>query len=519
MRIRASIPAASRAVLAAACAWLVAGCATAGSAAPGQEGRAAAAGGQEVQARDLGGTTARGTVPVVSAASDTTDTRDLLYGMPNGAWRSTYRPLPSKPTLIRGATVMTATGETIQGGDVLLENGKIAAVGKGLQAPAGAEVIDASGRFVTPGLIDVHSHMGDYPDPGVQAHSDGNEATSPTTPQVWAEHSVWPQDPSFTRALAAGVTTVEVLPGSANLIGGRGITLKLVPGRSVQDMMFPDAPMALKMACGENPKRVYGSRGRFPSTRMGNVAGYREAFIKAAAYREKWDRWIAGGRQGDPPARDLGLETLAEVLRGHLYPQIHCYRADEMVQMINLSREFGFHIRAFHHGVEAYKIRDILARDSIGAALWFNWWGFKMEAFDGIQENLALVSRAGVRAILHTDDDMGVQIMNQNAGRAMYAGREAGIDVSRDEALRWITANPAWALGIQDRTGTLEQGKEADVTVWSGDPFSVYTRADEVFIDGALIYDRKQKELRPTSDFEVGILPERTLDAARGGAR
>jgi imidazolonepropionase-like amidohydrolase len=514
MRNRASSQAVPRAALLAGCAWLAAACATAGAGGPAAGSDVAG-----VQARDVGGTTATGTVPVAADGTDTTDTRDLLYGMPNGAWRSTYRPLPSKPTLIRGGTVMTATGRTIQGGDVLLENGEIAAVGKGIQAPPGAVVIEASGRYVTPGIIDVHSHMGDYPDPGVQAHSDGNEATSPTTPQVWAEHSVWPQDPSFTRALAAGVTTVEVLPGSANLIGGRGITLKLVPGRSVQDMMFPGAPMALKMACGENPKRVYGSRGRFPSTRMGNVAGYREAFIRARAYREKWDAWIEGGRKGDPPARDLGLETLAEVLRGHLFPQIHCYRADEMVQMINLSHEFGFHIRAFHHGVEAYKIRDILARDSIGAALWFNWWGFKMEAFDGIEQNLALVSQAGVHAILHTDDDMGVQLMNQNAARAMYAGREAGIEVSRNEALRWITAEPAWALGIQDRVGTLEKGKNADVTVWSGDPFSIYTRADEVFIDGAMIYDRKQKELQPTSDFEVGILPEATLEGAKGGAR
>ncbi|HKK26782.1 MAG TPA: amidohydrolase [Gemmatimonadota bacterium] len=501
-------PGRTLAAAAAALAVLAAGaCATAGSAGP------AAANGPAATAAGADGAAASG------AASADREVRDLLYGMPNGAWESTYRPLPSNATLIRGGTVMTAAGRTIEGGDVLLEDGKVAAVGKGLEAPAGAVVVDAAGRYVTPGLIDVHSHMGDYPDPGVQAHSDGNEATSPVTAQVWAEHSVWPQDPSFTRALAGGVTTVEVLPGSANLIGGRGITLKLVPGRTVQDMMFPGAPMALKMACGENPKRVYGSRGRFPSTRMGNVAGYREAFIHAAAYRKKWDAWIEGGREGDPPARDLALETLAEVLRGHLYPQIHCYRADEMVQMINLAREFGFHIRAFHHGVEAYKVRDILARDSIGAALWFDWWGFKMEAFDGIRENLALVSRAGVHAILHTDDDMGVQIMNQNAARAMYAGREAGIDVSRDEALRWITAEPAWALGIDDRVGTLEPGRNADVTVWSGDPFSIYTRADQVFIDGALVYDRTRKELQPTSDFEIGILPGRGSASDEGGER
>jgi len=437
---------------------------------------------------------------------------DLRYGTPNGAWTSTYAAPIAAPTLIRGATVMTAAGETIEDGDVLFEGGKIIAVGRGLDAPPGSEVVDAAGRYVTPGLIDTHSHMGDYPDPGVAAHSDGNEATDPTTPEVWAEHSVWPQDPSFARALAGGVTTVQVLPGSANLIGGRGVTLKMVPSTSVQGMMFPDAPMAVKMACGENPKRVYRNRG--PSTRMGNVAGYREAFIRAVDYRRRWDEWLDGNRKDDPPSRDLGLETLAEVLRGELLLHIHCYRADELVQMINLAREFGFHIRSFHHVVEAYKVRDLLAADSIGASVWYNWWGFKMEAFDGIPENLALLTEAGVPAILHTDDDMGVQLMNQDAARAMYAGREAGIEITRDQALRWITATPAWALGIDDRTGTLEAGKNADVVIWSGDPFSVYTKADRVYIDGVLRFDRARVDEKPRSDFELEILPDRAAPEA-----
>lgn len=440
---------------------------------------------------------------------------DLLYGTRNGAWRSTYRPLPSGAALIRGGTVMTATGRTIEGGDVLLRDGKIIAIGERLEAPADADVIDAAGRFVTPGLIDTHSHMGDYPDPGVAAHSDGNEATSPTTPEVWAAHSVWPQDPSFARALAGGVTTVQVLPGSANLIGGRGVTLKLVPARSVQGMMFPDAPMAVKMACGENPKRVYRSSG--PSTRMGNIAGYRDAFIRAQRYRADWDEWMDSDRDEDAPERDLALETLAEILRGNLLPHIHCYRADELAQMIELAREFEFDIRSFHHGVEAYKVRDLLAADSIGASVWYNWWGFKMESFDGIPENLALLTEAGVPAILHTDDDMGVQLMNQDAARAMYAGRAAGIDVTRDQALRWITANPAWALGIDDRVGTLETGKNADLVIWSEDPFSVYSHTDQVFIDGALVYDRQRADRQPRSDFELGILPE--VPAGGGGGR
>ncbi len=456
--------------------------------------------------------TARNGAGAAAEERDSREIRRALAGMANGAWESTYVPLPSPPTLIRDATIMTAAGEGIEGGDLLMENGMIAAVGPDVEAPPGAVVVEGRGRYVTPGIIDTHSHLGVYPSPGVGAHSEGNEATDPTTAQVWAVHSVWPHDPGFARALAGGVTTLQILPGSANLIGGRGVTLKNVPNRSAQAMMFPDAPMALKMACGENPKRVYDERG--PSTRMGNWAGYREAFIKARTYREKWDDWMEDG--GEEPVRDLADETLAEVLRGNILVQNHCYRSDDMVNMLNLAREFGFRVRSFHHAVEAYKVRDLLARDSVAASMWTDWWGFKMEAFDMVPQNIALVSEAGARAILHTDDPMGIQIMNQDAARAMAYGRAVGLDVSRDEALRWITANPAWALGLEDRIGTLEVGKNADVVVWSGDPFSVYTHADLVYIDGARVYDRSRKDLQPVTDFELGIDP---ASLGEGGGR
>jgi imidazolonepropionase-like amidohydrolase len=461
--------------------------------------------------------------PPTTARSDADEIADLLHGQRNGAWRSTYRPLASRPTLIRGATIMTAAGEEIEGGDLFMRAGKIVEVGRSLDVPEGTEVIDASGRFVTPGIIDTHSHLGVSPSPSVSSTSDTNESTDPNTAEVWAMHSVWPQDPGFTRALAAGVTTLQILPGSANLIGGRGITLKTVPGRTVQQMMFPDAPMALKMACGENPKRVYGrGRQRSPRTRMGNMAGYRDAFIEAERYRKKWDAWIERGmpedaadigdtggdrRSSEPPERDLAKETLAEVLRGNIFVHNHCYRADEMAQMLDLAREFGFQIRSFHHAIEAYKVRDLLARDTVAASMWVDWWGFKLEAYDAVPQNIALVSEAGAPAILHTDSDMGIQVMNQDAARAMYAGRAAGIDIDRDEALRWITANAAWALGLDDHVGTLQPGKNADLVIWSGDPFSVYSRADQVFIDGALIYDRSRSDVQPTTDFELGILP------------
>jgi imidazolonepropionase-like amidohydrolase len=426
---------------------------------------------------------------------------------PPAPFPSTYRPFPSTATLIRGGTVMTAAGQVIPNGQVLMVDGKIAAVGATVQAPAGVTIVDASGRYVTPGVIDDHSHLGVYPSPGVQAHSDGNEATQPNTSEVWAEHSVWPQDPGFIRALEGGVTTMQILPGSANLFGGRSVVLKNVPARTVQEMKFPGAPYGLKMACGENPKRVYGNRGG-PQTRMGEMAWDRQAWIRAAAYRDRWDRWDREGRQADKmPDRDLELETMAGVLRGEILVHNHCYRADEMAQMMDMAREFGYRIRSFHHGVEAYKVRDLLARDSISGSLWADWWGFKMEALDFTRANLAMVHQAGVRAIVHSDDPTGIQKLNQEAAKAVEAGREMGIEVSENDALRWFTANPAWALGIDQWVGTLEPGKNADVVIWSGNPFSVYTRADQVYIDGALMFDRANPNRRPRTDFEVGLFP------------
>jgi len=418
---------------------------------------------------------------------------------------STYKRHPNPPVLIRNATIMTAAGQEIQGGSILLRNGRIVAVGTNVDAPSDATVVDGTGKWVTPGVIDTHSHIGVYAAPGTFAESDGNEATRPVTAEVWAEHSFWPQDPQIPLAIAGGVTTIQALPGSANLIGGRSAVLKLVPARSVQEMKFPGAHYGLKMACGENPKRVYGNRGG-PSTRMGNMAGYRDAFIQAQAYRRKWDKWNKD-HQGDPPERNLRNESLAEVLRGNIYVQNHCYRADEMMQMLDLAHEFGFKIRSFHHAVEAYKIRDLLAAAGTGAAVWADWWGFKEEAMDGIKENAALLQQAGVRVNIHSDSPSGIQRLNQEAAKAMYAGMRAGIPVTRDQAIRWVTANPAWAIGLDSLIGTLEPGKVADVVVWSGDPFSVYSRAVQVYNDGWLVYDRNDPTHQPRTDFQLGQTP------------
>ena len=380
--------------------------------------------------------------------------------------------------------------------------------------PRGAIVVDAAGKWVTPGIIDVHSHLGVYPSPGIKAHSDGNEATDPVTAAVWAEHSVWPQDPGFSRALAGGVTSLMVLPGSANLIGGRGVTLKNVPATSYQAMKFPGAPHSLKMACGENPKRVYGGKGRAPSTRMGNVAGYRAAWIEARDYLDRQKAAQSNGKnrksdeKNEAPTRDLRLETLAGVLEGDILVHMHCYRADEMMTILDMAEEFGYRVSAFHHAVEAYKIAGELAEHGACGALWADWWGFKAEAYDGIQENIALVDRPeGGCAIVHSDSEEGIQRLNQEAAKAMTRGRRGGLDIPPERAIRWITSNAAKSLGIQEQTGTLAPGKMADVVIWNGDPFSVYAQADQVFVDGRLMYDRADPALQPVSDFELGQQP------------
>jgi imidazolonepropionase-like amidohydrolase len=398
---------------------------------------------------------------------------------------------------ITQARIMTAAGEIHERGYIAMANGRIEAVGAG-DPPStdGAHVIAAPGMVVTPGLIDTHSHLGVYPAPSADAHSDGNEMTNPITAGVWAEHSFWPQDPGIERALAGGVTTLQALPGSGNLIGGRGVTLHTVPRRGSRAMRFPGAADGVKMACGENPKRVYGTRNMSPQTRMGNLYVQRSAFIDAVAYEKELE--------GDEaPKRNLKLETLVGLMKGDLLGHVHCYRADDMLNMLQLADEFGFKIRSFHHAVEAYKIRDILAERDVSVSTWADWWGFKMEAYDAIQENAALLAQAGGKPIIHSDSSRGIRRLNQEASKAMAHGKRAGIEITENEALRWITFNAAWALGIHEDVGTLEPGKRADVVVWDGSPFSVYSSARWVFIDGALRHDASRVGA-PWSDFEVG---------------
>ena len=427
-------------------------------------------------------------------------------------FESTYEPLPPTNTIFRNANIYDGEGNELIDTDLIIKDGKVVAIGVDLPSSSDLKEIDATDKWITPGIIDIHSHMGVYPAPSVKTSSDGNEATSPVTAEVWAEHSIWVQDPQYALALKGGVTTFHVLPGSANLIGGRGVTAKNLQRNTINSMKFPNAPHSLKMACGENPKRVYGNRGQMPSTRMGNAAGYRKSWIKAESYLSKLDEYEAKSEEAKElsykPTRDLELETLAGVLRDEIIVHNHCYRADEMATMIEIAKEFNYKITAFHHAVEAYKIADLLAENNICAALWADWWGFKHEAYDMVQANIAIVDQArnGTGcAIVHSDDEIGIQHLNVEAAKALSAGIKAGYDISKARAMNWITSNPAKAAGIYDQTGSLKVGKNADVVLWSKNPFSIYALAEKVYIDGAIAFDRSSG-LEPSSDFDVGII-------------
>ena len=420
------------------------------------------------------------------------------------AFESTYKPMESRPILFKSANIYDGIGGELLNYDLLIVDGKIKEIGQVISR-SDVEVIDASNKWVTPGIIDIHSHMGVYSAPGVRTSSDGNEATAPVTAEVWAEHSVWTQDPQFALALKGGVTTFHVLPGSANLFGGRGTTFKNISQNTIQAMKFPNAPHSLKMACGENPKRVYGNRMQSPSTRMGNMAGYRSAWIDAADYKEGMSEKNPDQR----PKRDLAMDTLMGVLDGEILIQNHCYRAEEMAMMIEMSKEFGYKITTFHHAVEAYKVADLLADEGICAAMWADWWGFKHEAYDMVQANIAIIDQArdgNGCAIVHSDDAVGIQHLNQEAAKAMAAGNRAGFNISKAHAMKWITSNPAKAAGILDQTGSIEIGKNADIVLWTGNPFSVYSRAQKVFIDGALAFDINNTKIQPVTDFDLGII-------------
>lgn len=412
--------------------------------------------------------------------------------------------------LIKNAKVYTVAGKTYEKANILIKDGLISSISEAeVKETNEMTVINGFGKQVTPGLIDVHSHMGVYPQPGFKAHSDGNEMTGKNTANVSAQDGFWPQDPALWRAVAGGITAIQVLPGSANLVGGTSFTARMVPGKvDPKDMRFPGAPVGMKMACGENPKRVYGAKGG-PFTRMGNAAEFRKLFQAAKEYAAKNNDKSKKKKKDDKNEAssskvDFVNENLAKVLSGEILLHIHCYRADDISVMINISKEYGFKIKTFQHALEAYKLSEKLKENDIGSATWADWWGFKAEAYDGIPHNIALLENAGAKAIVHSDSSTDVRFLNVEASKAMRSGRELGLKISEEQALSWVTKNAAWALGIDDKVGTLEVGKFADIAIWDGHPLSAYTKTSHVIVNGEVIFDRA-KEIRPESDFELGF--------------
>jgi imidazolonepropionase-like amidohydrolase len=388
---------------------------------------------------------------------------------------------PHHDVVVRNAIVMTVTHGNITNGSIYFKDGKIAAVGVNVNAPAGVTVIDAGGKYVTPGIVDSHSH--------IALDDDVNEATSPITPHMLMKDAFDYQDKAIYRALAGGVTTSLLLHGSANMIGGQAIVIKHKYGDPRDALLFPNAPPSIKFASGENPKRVYGTREQLPSTRMGNFAVQREALVQAQDYMHEWDNYHARLKRADKdatmPKHDLKLEALADVLRGKLMVQIHCYRADEMLTEMAMAKEFGYKVRAFHHAVEAYKVADQLAANNVGVATWADWWGFKHEAWDATPWNAVISMRKGARVAIKSDSEDYTRRLNQEAAKTMRYG-----GATEEEALKMITLNAAWIIGVENRVGSIEVGKDADLVIWDGYPLSSYGLPDKVLIDGELYFDR-----------------------------
>jgi len=420
---------------------------------------------------------------LVSFESDTSGTP--LTRDPAAAAATSPQPALDVPPIvndvvIRGGTILTVTHGKIENGSIYIHNGKIAAIGKTVDAPASAKVIDAAGEWVMPGIIDSHSH--------VALDDDVNEATSPVTPHMMMKDAFNYDDKAIYRALAGGVTTSLLLHGSANMIGGQAIVIKHKYGLGRDELLFPGAPQSIKFASGENPKRVYGQKNQLPSTRMGNFAVMRQAFAEARDYMRSWDDYEAKVKKSDkeatPPKKDLRLEALADVLRGKLLVQIHCYRADEFLTEMAIAKEFGYKIRAFHHALEAYKVADKIAANGVAIATWPDWWGFKYEAWDGIPWNAAISLHKGVRVALKSDSEDVTRRLNQEAGKIVHYG------VSEEDALKMITLNPAWIIGVEDRVGSLDVGKDADISIWNSYPLSSAALVDKVVIDGDVFFDR-----------------------------
>jgi len=394
----------------------------------------------------------------------------------------------SRETLIRNATILTASHGTIRNGSILIRDGKIAAVGANVRASdANVRVIDATGKYVTPGIIDAHSHTA--------CEGNVNEGTYVVTSMVRIQDVINPHHPNIYRQLAGGTTTVNVLHGSANAIGGQNAVLKLKRGRPAEDWFVADAPPGIKFALGENPKRTNfqpqpGQQRRYPATRMGVEEVIRDAFIRAKEYKAEWDEYEkkkSSDRNALAPRRDLALDALVEVLEGKRYIHAHCYRVDEIMMLLDLGDELGFKVKTLQHVLEGYKVAKEIAEHKAGGSTFADSWGYKHEAYDAIPYNMAIMASRGVIVTINSDSDERARRLYLEAAKAVKYG-----GVEEEQALRMVTLNAAIQLGIDKRTGSIDVGKDADLVIFSDHPFSVYTVPEMTFIEGEVYFDRKE---------------------------
>ncbi|MGB7068237.1 MAG: amidohydrolase family protein [Pyrinomonadaceae bacterium] len=410
--------------------------------------------------------------------------------------------------LIQNATVLTAVRGTLEGTDVLIRNGKIEQIGRNLKAGSGTRVIDASGKFVAPGIIDAHSHT---------MLDAINEFSYSVTSMTNVADVLNPSDISIYRALAGGVTSALLLHGSANSIGGQSATVKFKWGRPAAEYLIPGAPPGIKFAMGENPKRASsqsqaGQPPRYPRTRMGVIETMRDAFVRARNYKQTWDDF-RGKKTKLEPRRDLELEPLVEIIEGKRLVHAHGYRSDEHLNLLLLADEFGFRVATLQHGLEAYKIAPEIAKRGTGVSIFVDSWGYKLEAYDSIPYNAYILWKNGVVVSINSDSDERMRRLNLDAAKVMKYG-----GVPREDALKMITLNPAKQLGIDKRTGSIELGKDADLVIWSGDPFSVYSRAEMTIVDGVTYFDRaKDSQMRAELAKEREALEKLEVNKAPAG--
>ncbi len=408
-------------------------------------------------------------------------------------------------TVIKDATVLTVSRGNIAKGSILIRDGKIAEVGPNVAVPAGATVIDAAGKFVMPGIVDPHNHIA----------SDGgtNEGTVAVSSMVSIEETIDPTDINIYRILAGGVTTVHTMHGSANPVGGMNAVIKLRWGKDARGLLFEGAKPTLKFALGENVKRAR-TPARYPSTRMGTMDVIRDAFIRARGYMREWDdyrkRTAAGDKTALMPRKDRELESIAEVLRGERLAFVHGYRADEMLMAMRLAEEFGFRIRSFEHCLEGYKIANEIAAHGVFPSMLSDWWAYKVEAYEATPYTTALLTRKGATVMVHSDGAEEARHLNQEAAKAIKYG-----GLNEQEALALVTLNPAKALMIDHRVGSIEPGKDADLVVWSHHPLSIYAVPQTVFVDGQIYFDiEKDLEMRRQMEEERKALEAREQKSA-----